>query len=743
MAPVNGAAKQPAETAGRRTISKPVVPVLPLNYPQRPTVKQTSAPPKSSPLAEIQPNRQATEGKAEKVEKPAGAEKPHENGGGQSEKFKAAPAPTENVAATASSALRSHHAVTVTAVPELSSVPVGSSGAASTATPTVIAAHPGHGVASPMPTRPLAPTIPSSKSPSLYGPIHDPGISIIQASMAMRPFHQAHPSNGSLVFGGFQDSNASSPAPHSGGGYAAPNMMYPPVGGMDGYGRPILVTPALDGFPPGLMNMNNHSPPTPHSFHGSQSSLQIDEHGFSQYPSVNGHGHNGYSAEPVVQPPLHMPGGNAQLNGSIHPPASASVFQNLRGLPEQDDSIAFLNSGVEDNTFNDCIIEMHFPDSPHYQDHPDYNHLRQIVTMPGHRFILSRSRTLAGIMKAQHTAPGGRLVLNLHGEYLRSDVFCCTLRTLYGWSVGDGIPPTELRLRDVRDDFNLALSYIATAQYLQLGWVHSASVQRASRMLFWETIELAVNFVLPNIVLSSHSRHAEFSLMGLLGPILHFIVKNFPKDFVLDVNAGGYGFTRLPIVAPPQNQNPATIAHGTTGGQHSRQTSKSQSHILRNTRVSTNPRLSSIKFGDLSPPERNGYGGAAPPETTQSRRAPSPHEALLSRILLNLPYELLKQVLEDPNLAGISGELNPFARQTIIGEIIAEREARRLRTLDKANAQLQFLQEALEKAAAPLVVEQMGDFLVNNMGFKEEMCLGDVPFLVHTWCPPNSGSLSA
>ncbi|KAK0707704.1 hypothetical protein B0H67DRAFT_602967 [Lasiosphaeris hirsuta] len=735
MAPANGAALQPTKTTARRTISRPVVPVLPLNYPQRPAVKQASALPRSSPLAETQPNRQAAE---QKGEVPVGAEKPHEGGDHQSEEPKAAPAPTESVGAATPSKLPSH---TGAAASELA-VPVVSSGAASTATPTVVAAHPSHGVASPMPTRPSVPILPTSKSPSLYGPVHDLGVPTIQASMAMRPFHQAHPSNGSLVFGGLQDSNASSPAPHSGGGYNPP-MMYPPVGGLDGYGRPILVSPALDNFPPGLMN--HHGPPTPHSFHGSQSSVQVDEHGFSQYPSVNGHGHtghNGYSAEPVGQPPAHIPGVNAQLSGSLHAPGSAAVFQNLRGLHEQEDSIAFLNSGVEDSTFNDCIIEMHFPDSPRNQDHPDHNHLRQIVTMPGHRFILSRSRTLAGIMKAQRTAPGGRLILNLHGEYLRSDVFCCALRTLYGWSLGDGIPPTELRLRDIRDDFNLTLSYIATAQYLQLSWVQSAMVQRAGRMLFWETIELAVNFVMPNIVLASHLRHEEFSLVGLLGPILHFIVKNFPKDFVLDVNTGNYGFTRLPIVAPPQNQNPVTVAHGTAGGQHSRQHSrqppKVQSHALRNTRVSTNPRLSSIKFGDLSPPERNGYA-----QTTQARRAPSPHETILSRILLNLPYELLKQILEDPNLAGAMGELNPYTRQIIIGEIIAEREARRLRTLDKANTQLQFLQEALEKAAAPLVVEQMGDFLVNNMGFKEEMCLGDVPFLVHTWSPPNSGSGSA
>lgn len=63
MAPLNGAAGKPAKTAARRTASKPVVPVLPLNYPQHLPVaaNSMSGPSTSSPLAH--PNGQAPQDK--------------------------------------------------------------------------------------------------------------------------------------------------------------------------------------------------------------------------------------------------------------------------------------------------------------------------------------------------------------------------------------------------------------------------------------------------------------------------------------------------------------------------------------------------------------------------------------------------------------------------------------------------------------------------------------------------------
>ena len=57
MAPLNGAAGKPAKTVSRRVASKPVVPVLPLNYPQRPFASRPSSTPSTaSPSTPAHPN---------------------------------------------------------------------------------------------------------------------------------------------------------------------------------------------------------------------------------------------------------------------------------------------------------------------------------------------------------------------------------------------------------------------------------------------------------------------------------------------------------------------------------------------------------------------------------------------------------------------------------------------------------------------------------------------------------------
>lgn len=546
--------------------------------------------------------------------------------------------------------------------------------------------------------------------------------------MMNRPaFHQPHPSNGSFIYAGFDDSNASSPAPRVGGGFRPPPPgLHPyPQPAVDGYGRPLLVSPAVDNFSPSLVN--HHGPPTPHSFHGSQSSAPAEEGAFTPYAALNGHA--GRPAAPGGQTLMPPTGMNPSMNGNVHPaPSSVSTYQSLR---DQDEALSFLRHGISDTTFNDCMLEVRFPDSPEFQDHRGYRQLHHVLRTHGHRFVFSRSPMLAGAMKAQGTMPGGVIFLEANDEYMRSDVFWYSLRTLYGWSLADGILPTELPLRDVRDDLKSTLSYVATARFLQLPWVHSVAVHRASRLIFWNTLEVAVKFI--SQVTAMSPRNDGFGVAELLEQVLSFIVHNFPADFILDTNATDYGFPRLPPTSPsPRNPNAPTIANGTSGGLHSRQSSKSQAQMPRNPRVSSNLRLSQIKFGDISPSKSG-----------QTQRALTPNDTLLSRILLNLPFELLKQILEHPHLAKLSGELNPTARQSMITDIIGERESRRLRALEKADPQLRVYQERVENATGPLVVGHMDDFWTNNMGFKEEVFPGDLPYLVHTWSQSTPSSVSA
>jgi len=773
MAPSNAGGK-PAKTSARRATSNTVVPVLPLNYPQRPVNRQISVPAKSSPLAEVQPRQQVAEKHqpdvkssdkmtnnhsngvlAETLDSP-GSNPPEEVGSQDDEPTPipapltvapastgCAAAPTPLAGASAGMTLLSYPyfpAVVPGQTPHcwpLHSAPNHWRQAENRAhqgpdTPTVVAAPLGRSVTSPTPTQPSGTQASSTNSPSLRGPAYDQPTLAPQPALAFRPgFHQAHPSNGSMIFGGFQDSNASSPAPHSGGGFPPPDMMhYPPVAPVDAYGRPLLVSPTLDGYPPAVIN--HHGPPTPHSFHGSQVSAQAEDHSHGLRPAangVNGHPHAEVSLAAA------LPAMNTHVNGSMQAATGASTTALRTAVRDQEeDALNFLRSAIDEPVYSDVVLEVVCMDLAHSPAsfHPDFHALRPI-RIPAHRLILSRSRTLTAILNSHPGAQGNVIRIELQGKHMRPDVFFTAIRTLYGWPLADNqVFPTDLYLRDVCDDFNLALSYITMGQYLELRWVYTIAMLRASQLLFWDTLELAAEFVLPTNI-SARARHDPYGTMNLLGHILGFIVKNFPKDFTLDVNAGLAGFNRLPAVNPSHVPRPPSVVNGSSGGTHSRQLSLQSNHPRGGQRLSANPRLSQIKFGDISPQNQQESSATTGQNGTQWRRAPTAHETVLSKILLNLPYEQLKQVLEDHNLAGLVGGIDPVMRQSIITDIIAEREARRLRTLDRSQTHLHYLQQKAANCQAPLLVEGMSDFFVNNMGFKEEVCTGDLPFLVHTW----------
>jgi hypothetical protein len=152
--------------------------------------------------------------------------------------------------------------------------------------------------------------------------------------------------------------------------------------------------------------------------------------------------------------------------------------------------------------------------------------------------------------------------------------------------------------------------------------------------------------------------------------------------------------------------------------------------------------LSQIKFGDISP-SKNGCEPRESSEDARSPRVSTPNDAILSRILLNLPFELLKQILEHPHLGKSSGDFSPSSRQNLIADIIAEREYRRSKALEKADPRLRAYQERVESEPSPPSVENMDDYWVSNMGFKEEVFSGDLPYLVRTWTGGSPASLGA
>jgi hypothetical protein len=567
-------------------------------------------------------------------------------------------------------------------------------------------------------------------------------------SMDQARLHQAHPSNGSLIFGGLHDSNSSSPVPPTGGAQPPSSVSYTSEGtvppGIDGFGRPFFVSPEFEGFPPDVFpppvfrhRHNHHGPPTPHSFHGSQSSTHADENGYAAYGTANGH--HGLPPHSAGHSQGHMATMSLDLQSGLHYPLSNGPAPPCAVSRLQAQTVEFLREGFERADFSDCTLELHLPNS------------HQPIVIPCHRFIISQSPMLNRVLRRRDIPAGGRLVLHVQDQYARSDSFGFALRTLYGWDLGDGPLPPYHPQQSAKEGFDVALGYVSCAAYLELPFVYAKGIHHACHQLNWETIEKACRFALPHTVFGQSARHGispsshGFAPLALLDAIKAFLVHNMPMDFILDVKAGDYGFSRLPRTSNFSASSHAgpVIAHGTSGSQQEtqpgRQGSASRAHMPRTSRLSGNPRLSSIQFGDLS--LANGQLGTPNGQTDAARpRSPSLVDTILSRILLNLPFPILKQVLEHPGLAQPSGDLSPTSRLKLISSVVAEREARRVATLSNGDPQLRVFMEALGSASEPLAVQQMGDFMVNSMGFKEEVFPGDVPYLVQTWIN-SSGSV--
>jgi len=508
--------------------------------------------------------------------------------------------------------------------------------------------------------------------------------------------------------------------------------------GVDPYGRPFLVSPGFEGFPPDGFppppafhpprhhQHHHHGPPTPHSFHGSQSSTHADDSG-----------HNGPASRSAGQSHRHMATMSLDTQSGLPFPLSGGSAPTCAVSGMQAQTLQFLRGGYERADFSDCTLELNITNARQPRD--------DRLVFPCHRFVISQSPTLNQMLRLRDIPAGGRLVLEVQDQYMRPDSFAFALRTLYGWDLGEGPLPPFYPQQSIQDAFDVALGYASSAEYLHLPFIHAKGIHHACHQLHWDTIEKACQFAIPRTFFGQSARHGispssdVFAPFALVEAINVFLVNNIPADFVLDVNAGDCTFSRLPrssVTSAPGPTGPV-IAHGTSRSrpemQHGRDGSVPHAYMPRGPRSAANPRLSSIRFGDLS--VANGQHVPNGQTDTARPRSPSHVDATLSRILLNLPFPMLKQVLEHPGLGkpSASREANAAWRLELISSIVAEREARRLASLSSGDTQLRVFVETLEGAPEPLVVREMGDFLVNSMGFREEVFPGDVPYLVQTW----------
>ncbi|CAG9951435.1 unnamed protein product [Clonostachys rosea f. rosea IK726] len=480
---------------------------------------------------------------------------------------------------------------------------------------------------------------------------------------------QVHLANGSAHLGSFGGSTSSSPAPHF-GGIAPPPGMHPPNGiqpfvspdranfplgfapgrsplplaGFNNHGRPNIAFSPLDP------NQNYH-PPTAQAYQDSHSSMtQEDGISYQQAP----------------------PNGVSTLVDGIHPiDAQGRAFGDHAGLLPHYMPPPSMISHADEAGGLIMLAQQHFG-SPEFADCLlEVRHLNGIPMprgIPAHRLVLSRSPILKDLIHGQNLRPGPTdqtwfqpLVLETDNRWIRADSFHIAVQNIYGYPLFQAPRPNPNRGMDSED--TTVAGSLAERFRFAFCWTHPGMgpvVQRgceiAAQLLDATTVEKALEFALEGYC--DKGAYEEFKYGNGSRALLHatviFIVNNLHPLFNLDnlvtIDPGTYA--RLPFdstSAPKAVESPVdspVIARGS-----------SVAHLAKG----VHPRSHrSIQFGDFDVP-----GGQSPDTQRSNDGHRQASDALLSRLLLNLPFGFLKMLIEGGPETGRG-----------------EREARRLRALE-------------------------------------------------------------
>ncbi|KAJ9420965.1 hypothetical protein QL093DRAFT_2344753 [Fusarium oxysporum] len=520
------------------------------------------------------------------------------------------------------------------------------------------------------------------------------------------PMHQPHHSNGSIHFGAFHGSTSSSPAPPSGGIAPPPGMTGPD-------GRPYMA-PGANGFPPmmpyGAEQVPASGPPDDGSVYNQ----------FSSAPA-----RNGVPAPEETQSP-NQPGrmfGGPEyprmMPNAGPPPHMMSTMDGAEGL------IGHLVQQFGSPEFADCVLELRYADE---RTPP--------VRIPGHRVLFSRSAELANAI-AKQSRPNPNvpslptIVLETRSKWIRSNPFYMAAHCLYGWPLLDptaeGMKQAAADYNQLIDRFEFALSYAAAGHLLRWDPVTRRGCEVAVQLLNWQTVEKALEFALED-----HRDEGSYDVFkygdgsrAILNEIVSFIASNTSPTFKIDTSVTDpSSYARLPQTALTSNAttrklSPPPIARGT-------------SVHLGKGKGRLSQQISGIQFGDLSltdgkvSPASDASGGS------QQR---TPFNAVLSRILLNLPFETLKALLEAATNKA-NGWPNAEAVYRVVKDTVAERERRRLQIVE--------LVKTHQVTAWAVITQQLSSpepryvGLWSALGWREEILPfgpSESPALGRTWVP--------
>ncbi|TGJ80082.1 hypothetical protein E0Z10_g8688 [Xylaria hypoxylon] len=586
---------------------------------------------------------------------------------------------------------------------------------------------------------------------------HHPAIFHAPHPHHMHPHqHRQQISNGGIMFGGF-DSHTPSPVPLLGGFLPPP---HPPMNGenrghprpnghhhthsnsngfptpintrfrgdmmsmstMDGYGTVPAHTPPvhIEAYAPGA---GRYGPPTPHSFHGSHTSGEPNgmENATLPYPPNGSYVPHSRHEHPAAHP--HPPG---PFPPFMPPQPMSRQFNTAED--EVMEGVRYIRSLFDNGELADCVLELISTKGRH---HP--------VKISGHKLILARSPALKQhILTARARDRGTHTItMEIDDSYLRSDAWWTAVQRLYQHplvphmlgNAGNGVDFAGSKV----DRFGFCLGYAAAGHVLAMQDVLIRGLEIAANSLTWETVEAGLGFVLENTI----QRHIDHSIEPeevlpstylefgygpetkiLLSAILNFLINEFPPNFEFDTSVqDSPKIARIPMSA-------AT----TTTSTRTRTTDKVAPAIARGTTTRQNAkqaRLSSIKFGDLP--------AAYPDDGTSMNREPAKCSSILSRILLNLPYDDLCEVLTSGS-NGVSGWNSAQDRYHAVVDVVVEREARRLRAVEAVRSEgVPNARDIQSRLSAPhrYTIAESWDVL----NWREEVTRDETPRIVRRWVP--------
>lgn len=541
---------------------------------------------------------------------------------------------------------------------------------------------------------------------------------------------QAHLNNGNIVFGGYSESTTPSPAPTQ---YMVDMQHYYPLFSaqmdnkystqheIDPYMLQQMYVPLNGGAPMSHPNYfsryDPNFPPTEQrndSARPRERNMSFDA--FGGYPQTDAgiamHGHgsptlgdydqvgqetsqNGNVSstsernDPIVredgQHPLRISKEQSELAMeqpmlSFHQQPQSEIGTRVISYEQESLLQAHLLSYFDNQEFADCILEMRH-----------VNGRFETISIPAHRILLSRSPFLKSRLEVTQEASSTNIVRVETGDrFLTIWAVSRVLHYLYGAVIHDTFDGFALFGKPFNNTTETVDGILATAaagNLFQLSHIVEEAVRMVSEIVTWENVERILAFSIEGGCDEEWVRLNDFNQKGrhtlealaknagmdhnstpgspditipsmekpnpvygayaerLLNTALRFIIENFPRNFVFDPSVPSSPSVLYPRL-PEQTDD------------HQQQ---------RSTRP--DPRLSSMRFGD--------YPSEDDDVQLQSTDSSS---AVLSQLLVSLPFPLVKRILESKDLGGMN-PVAPGSVEKIARSVIYEREQRRRKIL--------------------------------------------------------------